>query len=226
MLKLISLEMRKYKLAGLLKGVLITNLAILAFMILLVFFDQTEFITYPEVFEALNLFVRSSFIVYASVLLGRLVIDEYKNQTIKLLFTYPISRMNLMYAKLMIVFLFTMINIIVSVAALGAILVGINGFVNEIPGEITRSLLISMVLHTATSAVYAAGIALIPLFVGMRKKSVPATIVSGVLVSAIISSDFGGFRLGNYSFVSVSLGLLGIAIAYQSIRRVERDDID
>ncbi|WP_051529821.1 ABC transporter permease [Paenibacillus sabinae] len=157
MLKLISLEMRKYKLTGMLKGVLITNLAILAFMILLVFFDQTEFITYPEVFEALNLFVRSSFIVYASVLLGRLVIDEYKNHTIKLLFTYPISRMNLMYAKLMIVFLFTLINIIVSVAALGAILVGINRFVNAIPGEITGSLLISMVLHTATSAVYAAG---------------------------------------------------------------------
>lgn len=53
----------------------------------------------------------------------------------------------------------------------------------------------------------------------------PATIVSGVLVAALISSDFGGIRLGNFVLVSASLGLLGMAIAYQSIRKVEREDI-
>ncbi|MDT3425239.1 ABC-type transport system involved in multi-copper enzyme maturation permease subunit [Paenibacillus forsythiae] len=225
MRKLISLEIRKHKLAGMLKGALITNLGILAFMILVVFIDRSELETYSDVFEALYLFIRAAFIIFASVLLSKLIIDEYKNNTITLLFTYPISRMKLMYAKLIIVLLFTFLNIIVSNITLGAIIVGINSFANAIPGEITADLLISELIKTGASAVYAAGIGLIPLYVGMRKKSVPATIVSGVLIVALISSGFGEFRLGELAFVSVSLGLLGMAIAFQSIRRVERDDI-
>lgn len=167
--KLISLEIRKLNLAGMRKGILITNLSILAFMILIVFFDQVEFVTYPEVFDALNIFIRASFIVYASVLISRLVIDEYKNKTITLLFTYPISRIKLMYAKIIIVFLFALINIMVSVAVLGAVMVGINSFTNAIPGEITADLLISVLIKTVAGAVYAAGISLISLYIGMRK---------------------------------------------------------
>lgn len=223
--KLISLEIRKHKLAGMLKGVLIANLAILAFMILVVFIDGSEFTTYPEVFEGLYISIRGTFIIYASALLSRLIIDEYKNNSITLLFTYPISRMKLMYAKLIIVLLFTFVNIVVSNIVLGVIIVGINSFVNAIPGEITADLLISELIKTGASAIYAAGIGLIPLYVGMRKKSVPATIVSAVLIVSLISSGFGEFRLGDLALVSVALGLLGIAIAYQSIRRVEQDDV-
>ncbi|MFD1775488.1 ABC transporter permease [Paenibacillus rhizophilus] len=211
--KLISLEIRKLNLAGMRKGILITNAAILAFMILVVFFDQSEIETYPEVFEALNIFIRASFIIYASVLISKLVIDEYKNNTITLLFTYPISRIKLMYAKIIIVFLFALINIVVSVAVLGAVMVGINSFTNAIPGDITADLLISVLIKTVAGAVYAAGISLIPIYIGMRKKSVPTTIVSGVLVASLISSNFGGIRLGNFVLVSASLGLLGMAIA-------------
>ncbi|QWU16283.1 ABC-2 family transporter protein [Paenibacillus sophorae] len=225
MRKLISLEIRKHKLAGMLKGVLIANLAILAFMILVVFIDGSEFTTYPEVFEGLYISIRGTFIIYASALLSRLIIDEYKNNSITLLFTYPISRMKLMYAKLIIVLLFTFVNIVVSNIVLGVIIVGINSFVNAIPGEITADLLISELIKTGASAIYAAGIGLIPLYVGMRKKSVPATIVSAVLIVSLISSGFGEFRLGDLALVSVALGLLGIAIAYQSIRRVEQDDV-
>ncbi|AKG36871.1 ABC transporter permease [Paenibacillus durus] len=225
MRKLISLEIRKHKLAGMLKGVLIANLAILAFMILVVFIDQSEFATYPEAFEGLHIFISGTFIIFASVLLSRLIIDEYKNNTMALLFTYPISRMKLMYAKLIIVLLFTFLNIVVSNIVLGAIIVGVNSFVSAISEEITANLLISELIKTGASAVYAAGIGLIPLYVGMRKKSVPATIVSAVLIVTLISSGFGKFRLGDLALVSVSLGLLGIAIAYLSIRRVERDDV-
>ncbi|AIQ15229.1 ABC transporter permease [Paenibacillus durus] len=225
MRKLISLEIRKHKLAGMLKGVLIANLAILAFMILVVFIDGSEFTTYPEVFEGLYISIRGTFIIFASALLSRLIIDEYKNNTMTLLFTYPISRMKLMYAKLIIVLLFTFVNIIVSNIVLGAIIVGINGFTNAIHGEITSNLLISELIKTGASAIYAAGIGLIPLYVGMRRKSVPATIVSAVLIVTLISSGSGEFRLGDLALVSVSLGLLGIAIAYLSIRGVERDDV-
>lgn len=40
----------------------------------------------------LGLFVRSVYIVFAAVLIAKLVIGEYRNKTITVMFTYPISR--------------------------------------------------------------------------------------------------------------------------------------
>lgn len=42
----------------------------------------------------LGTFVRSVFIVFAGVLIAKLIIGEYKNRTITVMFTYPVSRKN------------------------------------------------------------------------------------------------------------------------------------
>ncbi|KGE18530.1 ABC transporter permease [Paenibacillus wynnii] len=229
MLKLISLEIRKHKLSGMLKGFLYANLGLLAFILLIIFVEQGEsdltFASYEELFDALFVFVKAVFIIFASVLLCKLVIDEYKNNTVTLLFMYPIPRKKLMTAKLIIVFLFTFAAILISDVVLGGILIGINYFVNIIPGNLSASLVTNELYTIVMGALYAAGIGLIPLYVGMRKKSVPATIVTAVLVVSTITSGFDQFRLGNLAAVSISLGLLGIGIAYLSIRKVETEDI-
>ncbi len=229
MLKLISLEIRKNKLKSLLTGAAIVNLAILAFMILVIFIDQSEsegtFNTYSDVFEGLFVFVKAAYLIFASVIISKLIIDEYKNNTITLLFMYPISRKKLMTSKIMIVFIFTFVSIIVSSIVIGAILLGINYFVNIVQGELTLHLITTELIKTVASAFYAAGIALIPLYFGMKKKSVPATIVSAVLVTSLISGGFDQARLGNLAAVSISLGLLGAGIAFLAIRNIEHKDI-
>lgn len=229
LLKLISLEIRKNKLSSLFKAAAIVNLAILAFMLMVLFLDQTEsdpaFISYPDVFEGLFVFVKAAYIIFASVIISKLVIDEYKNNTITLLFMYPISRKSLMTAKIIIVFVFTFLAIIVSDIIIGGIVLGINSFVEIIPGELTLPMITSELIKLGANAFYAAGIALIPLYFGMKKKSVPATIVSSVLVTSLISGGFDQARLGNLAAVSISLGLLGAGIAYMAIRNIEHKDI-
>ncbi len=229
LLKLIQLEIRKNKLTGILKGWTIVNLAILAFMILVIFIDRGdgggEFGTYPEMFEGVYVFTKAAFIIFASVLLGKLVIEEYKNNTITVLFMYPIPRKKLMIAKILIVFVFTLISVLLSDIVISAILVSINSFVHVVPGQLQMSMLPSQLIRIGTDAIYAAGIALIPLYFGMRKKSVPATIVSAVLVTSLISSGFGNFRMGSLFGVSIFLSLLGAGIAYLAIHNIDHKDI-
>lgn len=229
LLKLIQLEIRKNKLLGLLKGVVIANLAILAFVILITYVDSGEgggeFNTYAEMFPVIYLFVKATFLVFASVVLSKLVIEEYKSNTITLLFMYPISRKKLMAAKIIIVFLFTVVSIFVSDILLNAVLVGINSFTHVIPDSLDLNIIPSELIRISTDAVYAAGIGLIPLFIGMRKKSVPATIVTAVLLVSLISSGTNDFHLGNQVGVSLALALVGVGIAYLSIRNIEQKDI-
>ncbi|MFE4710434.1 ABC transporter permease [Paenibacillus sp. NPDC056722] len=229
MLKLMSLEIRKHKLTGLIKGVLIANLIILSFMVLVLFVDQNEqvstFTSFGDVFEGLFVFVKAVFIIFASALLGRLIIEEYRSNTISLLFMYPIPRKKLLTAKLIIVFLFTFCTIMISDLVLGALLFWINHYLQIIPGQLTWILVKDELVKLGTGALYAAGIGLIPLYFGMRKKSVSATIISSVVLVTLISGGFDQARLGNFAAISISLGLIGIAIAYVSIRKIETDDI-
>ncbi|WP_438495157.1 ABC transporter permease [Paenibacillus sp. IHBB 3054] len=232
LLKLIQLEIRKNKLAGMLKGIAIANLAIFAFMLLLTYVDSEgggsgsgEFKTYAEMFSGLYVLVKATFVVFASVVLSKLVIDEYKNNTITLLFMYPISRKKLLGAKIIIVFLFTLISIFVSDVLISALLIGLNSFTHAIPGQLDLAVIPGEIIRIGADAVYAAGIGLIPLYIGMRKKSVPATIVTAVLLVSVIASNFGDFPPGNLVWLSIFLSLVGIAIAYLSIRNIEEKDI-
>lgn len=230
LLKLIQLEIRKNKLAGMLKGVAIANLAIFAFMLLLTYVDSEgsgsgEFKTYAEMFSGLYVLVKATFVVFASVVLSKLVIDEYKNNTITLLFMYPISRKKLLGAKIIIVFLFTLISIFVSDVLISALLIGLNSFTHAIPGQLDLAVIPGEMIRIGADAAYAAGIGLIPLYIGMRKKSVPATIVTAVLLVSVSASDFGNFQPGNLVGFSIFLSLLGVAIAYLSIRNIEQKDI-
>ncbi len=225
MLKLIQLEMRKNK-TRLLRGVLIADLILLAFMVLVVFTEEGEFSTYADVFDGLYVFVTAIFIIFASVLLSKLVIDEYKNNTITVLFMYPVSRKRLMSAKLIIVFGFTFISIFLSDIVLSLLLGGIDYYISDvIQGDLTVRMMLNELPGIAADAVYGAGIALIPLFFGMRKKSVPATLVSAVLLVSVLSSGVGQFRLGNQFGVALSLSLVGVLIAYLSIRDIEVKDV-
>lgn len=109
-----------------------------------------------------------------------------------------------------------------------SILTGIDYFMSDvIQGTVSQDLITANLLKAGTDALYAAGIALIPLYFGMRRKSVPATIVSAVLIVMLISSGFGNgsFRMGNLIWISLSLALVGGGIAYLSIRNIEHQDV-
>ncbi|MEK4044041.1 ABC transporter permease [Paenibacillus sp. FSL H8-0048] len=227
MLKLIRLELRKSKFTFL-KGVLIADLAILGFMLLIAFtgMNEGDFATYNDLFQGVSVFVKATYIIFASVLISKLVIDEYKNNTITVLFMYPVPRKMLMAAKLIIVFLFTFLSIWLSNIVISSILAGVGYFLPDvIQGVLTQKLLLTHLVTTGTDALYAAGIGLIPLFFGMRRKSVSATIVSAVLIVMLISSGFGNFRMGNLLGISITLALAGAFIAYLSIRKIEHQDV-
>jgi ABC-type transport system involved in multi-copper enzyme maturation permease subunit len=139
---------------------------------------------------------------------------------------YPIPRKKLMAAKLLIVSIFILVAVFVSNVLISAAIVGFNHYFKEaITGEVTLKLITSQLIMAGSDALYSAGIGLIPLFFGMRKKSVPATIVSAVLIASVLSSDFGSFQLGNQVGVSLFLGLVGVTVAYLTIRNIEHQDI-
>lgn len=230
MLKLMKLELKKNKFNGSWLGILIANLCIMG-LVALMYFDsgslenELMFRDYAEAFAAVDTFVRATFVIYASVLIAKFVIEEYKNKTMSLMFSYPISRKKLIAAKLTIIFIWTFLTITFSNLLISSVLALVNNHFGYIPGTLEVDTVIHYVLRMFLNTVSAAGLSLIPLFFGMWKKSVPGTIVSSVLIVSIFTSNTGGFSLYSIIAVPIILAAIGILVAYLSIRNVDKVDL-
>ena len=229
MFKLMKLEMKKFKLSSYSVNAVIANFVILGFIFLIAFISKVEgdqdFVNYQEVLTVIDSFVRGTFIIFAATLIAKLIIGEFKNKTITTLFMYPISRKKIIAAKLAIVFIFTFIWIIISNVFITSVFCFLSGKYQLVPDTLTASLLQEHGISVVMYAVAASGMALIPLYFGMKKYSIPSTIITSILIVVLVTSNNGGFSLNDIFVIPLSLALIGLVIAYLSIRNIDRIDI-
>ncbi len=152
--------------------------------------------------------VRATFIIFGSVLIARLIISEYKNKTILLMFSYPINRRKMMSSKLAIIAIVTFITVILSNILVVGIFFGIDSYFSILPNSFTIDQLKQEGINLVPLAIATAGISLIPLYFGMRKRSVPTTIVSSLIVVSIAINNTPMFSTA--TFLPLQLALAAI----------------
>ncbi len=224
-----KLEMRKLRLWSYIRAAIIANVVILSFICLISLDAEMKqdisFKSYDMAFSVIDTFIRGTFIVFAAVLISRLVIDEFRNKSIMVLFMYPINRKKLIAAKLLVVVLFTLIAVIATNLFVGAGFYGFNLFMPVVPEPLTLPVAAKGLLTVVMSALATSFLSLIPLYFGMRKKSGAATIVSSIFVVMLVCQNVNGFTLYSIIAVPIGLALLGAAVAFMSIRNIERVDV-
>ncbi|EMI9091038.1 MULTISPECIES: ABC transporter permease [Bacillus] len=229
MLRLMKLEMKKFKLGWYVKGAVIANIAILALMIFTSIVAQVE--GDPEIRDpqmmllTASTLVRATFIIFGSVLIARLIISEYKNKTILLMFSYPINRRKMMSSKLAITATLTFLTVIVSNILVVGVFFGIDSYFSILPNPFTVDQLTQEGIKLVPLAIATAGMSLIPLYFGMRKRSVPTTIVSSLIVVSIAMNTNPAFSTATFLPLQLALAAIGVVIAYYGIKNIEREDI-
>lgn len=232
MLKLIRLEWRKHRFARNFVGAGIANVFILLFIIMIGIIElgaeDYALADYHSAFTLIDTFARAVFIIFAGSLISKLIISEYRDKTMNVMFTYPIKRHKIIAAKLMLVFIFTFAMIMFTDILLGVLLLVVNHYYGFITEPLGSAALGQMLLKYTISSLSAAAMALIPLFFGMRKHSVTATVVSSVLLVFIVCSGFGGptMSLNNIIVIPLTLGAIGLWIATLSMVRLETKDVN
>lgn len=230
MLKLIKLEIRKFKFKGFIRGAVIADLVILAFMLLIVLADKSEasasFTDYASIFSVIGSFSKVTFTIFAAVLIARLIIGEFNNKTIAVLFLYPINRKSLLMAKMAVIVAFTFVFILLTDLVIGSLYCILNSFYSFIPDSLTGEKVTNFLISSVLDAFAFSGVSLIPLYFGMRKKSVSTTIVASVLIATILSSNNNGFSLSSIIVIPLSFAAIGVIIAYLTIRNIEHRDVD
>ncbi len=168
------------------------------------------------------------FIVFAGVLISRLIIEEYNDKTISLMFMYPISRKKIMISKLLIIISATFFFIYASRIFVAAVLYMLNNYLNFIDEGIAIPVITEYLKNIAVYDLSFSGISLVPLFFGMLKKSVRTTIITSVIIAiffGISNEELSELSINSFIVRSLIFIIIGVIATYLSIRNMEQKDV-
>ncbi|MGL4874852.1 MAG: ABC transporter permease [Clostridium sp.] len=229
MRNLIKLEMKKFKLQGYIKYALITHLILLFFLIALEIILKIEKKSVADILEISRIIIGAmgsvTFSIFASMMLANIVIGEYSNKTINLMFMYPISRKKIFLSKLIIVVIFTFINIVISNLLLSLALVIVNSVFNLFPWDVPINSIIISIPKILLNAILTSGTALIPLYFGMKKKSISTLIVASLIVSTIMYSGTGSISIYSTLPLTIIVAFVGFLLCKGMLNKLDTEDV-
>ncbi|MEI3604500.1 ABC transporter permease [Pseudogracilibacillus sp. SE30717A] len=233
MIHLIKLEWRKHQMWRYFTSFFFCVISIYGFVVLISLDSKNDIDaamgSFHEFMTPVIIFSNITFIIFGSVILSRLIISEFRTKTMEVLFTYPIKRKKLLFAKLTLAYLFTAGSLFAGIWFMQLITYFLQPSLGLFEGTVSFQELVATFPKTVTNALMMGAIALIPLFFGMRKKSTATTITSAVIISFLVNatvSDGGAtFSLADVVIIPLILALLGISIAYLSFRNINVKDV-
>jgi len=186
MAHLIRLELKKF---GVARNVIFMVVAILFSMLFITISlwdsmadpEQTKD-TFESTYLVIGLLISFVFLVYSSILTARLVIGEYNQRTITIMFSYPLNRMGLIAGKMVIIMVYTAIAMTIGYICCSGYIVFVDRFFDALEGTFQPSMLQTWIPMAITTVLVCMVLSLWPFIIGMIRKSVPATIVTSLIV--------------------------------------------
>lgn len=186
MAHLLKLEIKKFRL---LHNILFTLAAVL-FSIFFITVSLIDSMTDPtqtkdsfeSTFLVIGLLMSFIFLVYSSVLTSRLVIREYEQKTITILFSYPLNRRYLILSKLIIIMAYTAVSITVGYICCSAYIILADRYFDMLADSFALSFLQTWIPMALITVAVCTFLSLWPFIIGMIHKSVPSTIVTSLVV--------------------------------------------
>lgn len=191
---LISLELKKNKISTYIIAGIIIAITMLGFLFLFAYApliepndkDMQIFSGYNNLIPLFSVFNMAVFCVMSAVMYSRFVIEDYSGKRPILLFSYPVSRKRIILSKLSIVCGFTIISMLISNFTVFLTFGITENFIHLVGKAFTLSIMLRVLENTLIMSLIAASIGIAAVGIGFIKKSVPATIVSAVLIASLM----------------------------------------
>lgn len=226
--KLIVLELKRNRLRSYHITVLICGVTMLCFQYLMAaipYMDPNEpdaelFSQYSFLMNITWLVCMAIFAILSAVMSSRFVVEEYNGKRAILLLSYPISREKVLYAKLVLVFAYTVGTMLLCGAVIQAVFFLTESLFPLCSDQLTIEVILQSLGFLLCCSILAGLLGVVSLWFGFRKKSVSVTIVASVILVTIVCQMISA-ALSFWPIMGIVLGVTGIftILAIQNLRR-------
>ncbi len=228
MIKLMKLELQRNRMRSYISAVLIITIAMVGLVYLLAvipYLDETQtdigmFMKYDSIASLVCMLSMVSFSILSSVMYARFVVEEYASKKAILLFSYPVNRKNILWAKVAVVFLFAVLSMLLSGLVIFALFYATEFFKPLCKDTLTISTIFKTIELLLVYSLMSGALAVISLWFGLWKKSTPATIVSGTIIVTVMC-NFLALGISNILLDAVA-SIISIVIALVIITGIAR----
>lgn len=212
MRNLIKLELQRINLRPYLIGSATFGIVLLVFTYFVAYVAQVEqevqFMTYENIFRFTGAIGILLFGVLSATMYAKLIIEAYSGQRLALLFSYPVGRKKIFAAKVLIVFLFVVVSMLLCTILPICIFSATEQLSPIVPDTMTGNLLGMALGNIVVSLVAVSAIGLLALRIGFIKKSVSATLICAFILSGL----YGNIAVGSAGHMAASLLIVGISL--------------
>ncbi len=212
MMKLINLELKRIKFRPYLISSAISSFVLLAFTYFIAYVAQVEqevqFMNYENIFLFTGAMSILIFGILSATMYEKLIIEEYSGKRLALLFSYPVGRKKVFTAKILIVFLFVLLSMLLCTILPIFVFAATESFTPIVSETMTSDILIKAVGTIVVSLVSVSAIGLLAMRIGFIKKSAPATLISTFILSGI----YGNIAINSTGNFVISLLIIGVSL--------------
>ncbi|MEF3352781.1 ABC transporter permease [Paenibacillus sp. GYB006] len=205
--------MKRNHLGSYVTASIIFGIVLIGFMYFVAYVAQVEnepdFQTYPNIFLFTTIVSMIVFSVLSSVMYSRFVIEEYSGTRLVLLFSYPVNRKKVLLAKVGIVVLFTTVAMIICNIPAVLIFSLTESFIPIVSDTLSIELLMSIIKMILVLSISVNGICIIAMRIGFVKKSIPTTMVTSFILSAV----YANAMIGSFGNDAILFSLLTLVVA-------------
>lgn len=182
--------------------------------------------TFEDTFRTVTMVFAFIFIIFFSVLNVSIVINEYTNKTIFLMFSYPVEKKKILAAKLLVITGFIALSLLVGYVFCFLFILGIDQQLDLIAGDFSPSFLADFVKSAVYAAIVFCCLGLWTFALGMIKKSATVTIVSSVVFIFLRQIVITSLETPQETFplVLVTVGLTAVFLWFTFERNIGQLD--
>ncbi|WP_310602135.1 ABC transporter permease [Anaerosporobacter sp.] len=234
MLKLIKLEYKKNNISKYIRNALILSVLLAIFFFAFVFLgianDPETGI--PDAASDANgvtvnveLITSIAYMIFAAAMHASFTISSYKNNTMNLMFSYPIKRRQILVSQMAGVWLFSFVALSLTKLAIFGMIAICGQFMTPAFIIDYDILSISFYILLLIKSVMTVSISLIALFVGLLLKSSKAALVTSFLLIILMQGNLGGVELADNILLPTILTIISFLFAYLTTQNIETRDI-
>ncbi len=228
MLKLIRLEWKKNNIIKYVRNAFVMAVILLICILAVageLEADETKLAYGNSMLKSgVELFTNMCAIVFTSTMLASFIVSTYKNKTMNLMFSYPISRKKILLSQMLAVWIFNFTALVLSKVLLYATLVITKEYMLITAANIALGSAMFYIEILVNSAVMVS-VSFIGLPIGLRMKSSKATIIAGVIIVCFTQGNIGEYTLlGNMPF-HITLLIISAVAVFLTLYKLETRDV-
>jgi len=197
MIKLLKLELKKQNIRTYIISSIIVSIVMLGFLFLFAYAPQIDsndkdlsfFAGYKNIISLFSMFNMFVFAVLGSVMYSKFIVEDYMDNKLILLFSYPIPRKKVLLSKIMLIGGFVILAMILSLLFNFVTFISLDYFLKWMNDSFSMAFFVELIEKSILMTIFAFCVSFFACALGFIKKSVPTTIVSAMILSSMLSNS-------------------------------------